>query len=225
MSRGRRSASFMPLGRSGAVTAVAFLVADLASALAAAFVGAFLGCLLTPADIRACGIRYCLAYIVRFCHGTLVRAFLDHTRNAIFVGGILPRPIRWHWIYLERRWRDEDRADRSSQRVASYGAQRSRPRQFARRVEMRISSGRTGQPGICTAVHHETPPHAGAARRQKRAPSVTQQLSTRPHLLGETCLSDRLPRVESTIFYASLLHLFVFCCLFHSARPFMSPQR
>ena len=40
-------ASFMPLGRSGAVTAVAFLVADLASPLAAAFVGAFLGCLLT----------------------------------------------------------------------------------------------------------------------------------------------------------------------------------
>ena len=80
-----------------------------------------------------------------------------NTRNAIFVGGILPRPIRWRWIYLERRWRDEDRADRSSQRVASYGAQRSRPRQFARRVEMRISSGRTGQPGICTAVHHEIP--------------------------------------------------------------------
>jgi len=40
-------ASFMPLGRSGAVTAVAFLVADLAFPLAAAFVGAFLGCLLT----------------------------------------------------------------------------------------------------------------------------------------------------------------------------------
>ena len=148
-----------------------------------------------------------------------------NTRNAIFVGGILPRPIRWHWIYLERRWRDEDRADRSSQRVASYSAQRSRPRQFARRVEMRISSGRTGQPGICTAVHHETPLTQGLRGDKTRAPR-SHDSSQRDHtFLGETCLSDRLPSVESTIFYASLLHLFVFCCLFHSARPFMSPQR
>src|SRR5262249_5272610 len=103
-----------------------------------------------------------------------------NTRNAIFVGGILPRPIRWHWIYLERRWRDEDRADRSSQRVASYSAQRSRPRQFARRVEMRISSGRTGQPGICTAVRHETPLTQGL-RGDKDAPPRSHNSSQRDH--------------------------------------------
>ena len=78
---------------------------------------------------------------------------------------------------------------------------------------------------------HETPSRRDPCgcvhqpeQRQKHAPlGQTTALNATAPFWAKTCLSDRLPSVESTIFYASLLHLFVFCCVFHSVRPFMSP--